>query len=292
MSWSVSNTSGCLYIVATPIGNLQDISARALSTLQRVDCIVAEDTRHSRKLLRHFGIDKPLLALHDHNEQRMQEPLLARLLGGEQMALVSDAGTPLISDPGYALVRACRRQNIAVVPIPGASALITALCVAGLPTDRFYFAGFLPRKSTLRQETLGELKTQTATLVFYESAHRILDCLADMAAVLGGQRQAVCARELTKRHETLLSGSLYELHQRITTDTQQKKGEFVLLLAGAEKMQSVDDLELDRCLKILLTELPVKQAAGLATQLLGVKKNQVYQRALELRSCVNRVRED
>ena len=278
-----SAQAGCLYVVATPIGNLQDISARALSVLGVVDVVAAEDTRHSRKLLQHFGIGTPLIALHDHNEDAQAPQLVARLQGGEQIALISDAGTPLISDPGFPLVRACREVGVAVVAVPGASALVAALSVAGLPTDRFRFEGFLPRKRAARVELLEQLLHETSTLVFYEASHRVDESLQDMLDVFGGARYAVLARELTKLHETVLSGPLSELLARVQSDENQRKGEFVLMLAGAPAQVGDADAELERCLKVLLAELPLKQAAGLAAQLVGVKKNAAYQMALGLK---------
>lgn len=284
MSNKVSNQSGSLWVVATPIGNLEDISARALRVLAEVDLVAAEDTRHSRRLLQHFGIDRPMLALHDHNEDQRATVLLQRLQAGESIALISDAGTPLISDPGYPLVRLCREVGVAVHPVPGASALVSALSVAGLPTDRFRFEGFLPRKPKLRREFLQQLATETATLVFYESSHRVRDTLDDMLASFGEARQAVLARELTKLHETVLSGSLADLAQALDSDENQAKGEFVLMLAGAPEVVAATDQELDQSLRILMQELPLKQAAALAAKLVGVKKNAAYQRALQLQS--------
>ena len=275
---------GCLYVVATPIGNLADISARALEVLQQVDVIAAEDTRHTRGLLQHFGINRPMLALHDHNEDAQAPQLVRRLAAGERFALVSDAGTPLISDPGFPLVRACREAGVAVVPIPGASALITALSVAGLPTDRFRFEGFLPRKATARRELLQGLVEEAATLVFYESSHRVVETLQDMLAVFGACRYAVLARELTKLHETVLSGALPDLLQQVQADDNQRRGEFVLMLAGAGVQADDSAAELDRCLGVLLGEVPLKQAAAIAAKLVGVKKNAAYQRALQLKA--------
>lgn len=274
---------GCLFVVATPIGNLADISARALEVLQTADVIAAEDTRHTRGLLQHFGINRPLLSLHEHNEDAQAPQLLERLLGGERVALVSDAGTPLISDPGFPLVRACREAGVDIVPVPGPSALVAALSVAGLPTDRFRFEGFLPRKATARRDCLRGLEAETATLVFYESSHRVLETLGDMVEVLGGGRYAVLARELTKLHETVLFGDLNTLLAKVRADENQRKGEFVLMLAGAVARSTDSGQDLDRCLGVLLDELPLKQAARLAAKLSGVKRNAAYQRALELR---------
>jgi len=282
----VSNSEkqkGCLYVVATPIGNLGDMSARALEVLQGVDLVAAEDTRHTRSLLQHFGISKPMLALHDHNEDAQAPQLVRRLSEGERIALVSDAGTPLISDPGFPVVRACREAGVDVVPVPGPSALITALSVAGLATDRFRFEGFLPRKGAARRDFLQGLAGETATMVFYESSHRVVETLHDMCDIFGGIRYAVLARELTKLHETVLSGGLAELLEMVESDENQRKGEFVLMLAGAPVQSTESDQDLDRCLGVLLDELPLKQAAGIAAKLTGAKKNAAYQRALALR---------
>ncbi len=275
----MTTPSGTLYIVATPIGNLQDISARALTTLRTVDLIAAEDTRHTGRLLQHFGIQQPMLAVHDHNENDVLQKLLDRLSTGINIALVSDAGTPLISDPGFPIVRACRAADIPVVPIPGPSALIAALSVAGLPANPFYFAGFPPRKRVARRAWLATHNNQTATLVYYESAHRVHACLQDMSETFGAERQAVCARELTKLYETIVQGSLEYVMQHISP---QPKGEIVLLVAGNDTIQTAEQMEIDHCLRTLLAELPLKQAVGLATKLLKQPKNTVYQRALVL----------
>lgn len=274
---------GCLYVVATPIGNLGDISERALEILRSVDCVAAEDTRHSGRLLQQFAIKKPMLALHDHNEDAQAPQLLARLQTGERIALVSDAGTPLISDPGFPLVRACREAGVSVVPVPGASALIAALSVAGLPTDRFRFEGFVARKPAARKEQFETLLAETATMVFYESSHRVRETVRDIAAVFGSERYVVLARELTKLHETVLVGSAGEILNQVESDEDQRRGEFVLMLAGTViSEQGPDSRELDRVLKVLLAELPLKQAAKLAGNLTGQGKNVAYQRALEL----------
>jgi 16S rRNA (cytidine1402-2'-O)-methyltransferase len=279
----LSNDTGCLYVVATPIGNLGDITRRAVEVLSAVDLIAAEDTRHTRRLLQHLGIDKPLRSLHEHNERERVHALLERLRDGEQVALVSDAGTPLISDPGYPLVRACRAEGIRVVPVPGASALIAALSVAGLPTDRFRFEGFLPRRAPARRERLQALATAPETLVFYESAHRIEESLADLCAVFGEAREAVLARELSKRHETLLDGTLGELRARVCADPDQRRGEFVLVVAGAPAEAQGDEQALRTLLAVLLEELPLKQASAIAARLSGEKKNRVYRLALAMR---------
>jgi 16S rRNA (cytidine1402-2'-O)-methyltransferase len=276
----VSNTVGQLFVVATPIGNLDDITLRAIEVLRRVDRILAEDTRHSRRLLDRFGIRCPVLALHEHNEHEATERLLGRLLAGETLALISDAGTPLISDPGFPLIRACREHGVGVVPVPGASALVAALSVAGLPTDRFRFEGFPPRRQQARIAAFEALRRESATLVFYESAHRIVDTLADMQTVFGAARACVVARELTKLHETVRRAPLGEMLGWVTGDADQRRGEFVVLLAGAE--DSADVADVDDLLRGLLDELPVRQASRIAARITGQKKNAIYRRALQL----------
>jgi 16S rRNA (cytidine1402-2'-O)-methyltransferase len=280
----VHQNAGVLYVVATPIGNLLDISARALDVLRRVALIAAEDTRHSRKLLSHYGIATPLLAVHEHNERDITEKMLQRLLGGEDIALVSDAGTPLISDPGFYLVRAARQAVLRVIPVPGPSALIAALSVAGLPSDRFLFEGFLPSKQTARRLRLQALADTTATLVLYESSHRICASLRDMVDCLGEQREATVARELTKTYETILQGTLSELVERVESDSNQQKGEFVVLVQGAPARERAEvDAEALRLLQVLLTELPLKQAAGLLAKMTGLSKNVLYEEGLKLK---------
>lgn len=274
---------GVLYVVATPIGNLEDISQRAIAVLRKVGLIAAEDTRHSRKLLTHFGISGRLQALHEHNERDMSARLLRELVDGRDIALISDAGTPLISDPGFVLVRAARQAGIRVVPVPGPSALIAALSVAGLPTDRFCFEGFLPTKAAARRERLCDLRSATATLVFYESSHRILDSLADMAACLGAERNATLARELTKAFETVHDGTLTELHDWVAADSNQQKGEFVIVVQGAVPDPNALDAAAWHTLEVLLAELPLKQAALLASKITGVSKNRLYEYGLSLK---------
>ena len=277
------HSAGVLYVVATPIGNLEDLSPRARRILAEVQLIAAEDTRHTGALLAHFGIGTPLLSLHEHNEAARTPRLVERLRAGESVALVSDAGTPLISDPGFDLVRAARAAGVTVTPIPGPSAVIAALSVAGLPTDRFVFEGFLPAKSAARRARLETLTTDTRTLVFYEAVHRLKESLADMARIFGEERAALVARELTKLHETLSHGTLAELVAAFDKNSDELKGEVVVLVAGAPAEQSsATNIEAERLLRILLEELPVKQAASLAARISGGNKNQLYARAIEI----------
>ena len=274
--------SGALYVVATPIGNLEDIGARALRVLREVDCIAAEDTRHTGQLLRHFGIETPLLSLHEHNERARLEQVIARLREGQSIALVSDAGTPLISDPGFPLVRELRRQGMAVIPVPGPSSLLAALSVAGLPTDRFAFEGFLPAKSAARRERIRALAREERTLVFFEASHRIAETLADMAALFGAQRPAVVARELTKRFEEVRGATLSDLLNGLETDANRQKGEFVLLVQGAPAASEADTPDNRRLLAALLAELSTSRAVVVAAQLTGLPKKPLYALALTL----------
>jgi 16S rRNA (cytidine1402-2'-O)-methyltransferase len=277
-------SKGVLYVVATPIGNLDDWSLRAQATLRAVHLIAAEDTRHSARLMQHFNIGTRLLALHDHNEQSRVESVLADLDAGHDVALISDAGTPLISDPGYRLVAAAQAGGYTVVPVPGACAAIAALSAAGLPSDRFVFEGFLPAKAGARQQRLRELSVETRTLIFYEAPHRIVECLDDLRAVFGPVRRAVLARELTKTFETVRQLPLAELADWVQADSNQQRGEIVLVVEGApEKTGDAAVAEAERILSVLLKELPVKQAAALAAEITGVKKNALYERALQLR---------
>lgn len=278
------SSKGTLYVVATPIGNLDDLSPRAAKVLAGVALIAAEDTRHTSRLLRHLGLDRPMLSLHEHNEERRVDQLGARLDAGDDVALVSDAGTPLICDPGFVLVRALRERGARIVPIPGPCALVAGLSAAGLPTDRFLFVGFLPSRSGPRCARLEELGERDETLVFYESPHRIRDTLADIAASFF-DRRVVLARELTKTFETFLDGSASGLLARMDDDPDQARGEFVVMVAGAppreNESSAVDGLAL---LGALLDEgVGVKQAAGVATKLLGGRKKSWYAQALSLK---------
>ena len=280
-----NQNSGILYIVATPIGNLGDISQRAIETLKQVDVIAAEDTRHSGRLLQHFVISTPAIAVHEHNETKVSADLVKRLQQGESIALISDAGTPLISDPGYHLIRMAGDAGITVIPIPGACAAITALSASGLPSDRFSFEGFLPAKSTARRTMLQKLTQETGTLIFYETPHRIVESLSDMAAMFGAEREAVMARELTKKFETIKRAPLAELLDFVKADNDQQKGEFVILIHGAEKQPDTgeDVHELQRILKILLEKVSLKEAVTIAVEITGLKKNQVYEQAVALK---------
>lgn len=270
-----------LYIVATPIGNLLDMSFRAIEVLKGVDLIAAEDTRHTAALLEHFSISTPILSLHEHNERERANQLLNRLQQGESIALVSDAGTPLISDPGYFLVKEARALGIKVIPIPGPCAAIVALSAAGLPTDRFIFEGFLPAKTKGRVDRLTELRDEPRTLIFYEAPHRILDLLVDMQTVLGDDRLVVIARELTKKFETIHSAVLPELIAWIKNDPNQQRGEFVVLVEGTKK--PVSNVQAQEVLALLLENLPLKQAVDIAAKLTGGRKNELYDLALSMK---------
>ncbi|WP_024657830.1 16S rRNA (cytidine(1402)-2'-O)-methyltransferase [Pseudomonas syringae USA007] len=280
----VSNsTPGSLYVVATPIGNLDDMSVRALKVLREVSLIAAEDTRHSARLMQHFGISTPLAACHEHNERDEGSRFITRLLAGDDIALISDAGTPLISDPGYHLVRQARAAGVPVVPVPGACALIAALSAAGLPSDRFIFEGFLPAKAVGRRAKLELVKEEPRTLIYYEAPHRILECLQDMELVFGADRHALLAREITKTFETLKGLPLGELRAFVEADSNQQRGECVVLVAGWTQPEDEDVIgaEARRILDLLLEEMPLKRAAALAAEITGVRKNLLYQVALE-----------
>ena len=273
---SPPQNAGTLHVVATPIGNLDDLSPRALATLRGVAAICAEDTRHTRQLLSHFGIEQSLVALHEHNEAGIAERVVARLLAGESLALVSDAGTPLVSDPGYRLVAAARAAGIRVSPVPGPSALIAALSVAGLPSDRFAFEGFLPAKAGARRERLAQLAGEPRTLIFYESSHRIEDTLADAVAAFGADRPAAVARELTKLFETVLSGGLGDLQARVAADPDQRKGEFVLMVQGVADDAEGKVAEGRRIYALLNAHLPPSTAAKLAAEISGAPRKALY----------------
>ncbi len=268
--------AGALHVVATPIGNLGDLTARARAVLAGVDAICAEDTRHTRQLLQALGIERPLLALHEHNEADIAWKLVERLKAGEALALVSDAGTPLVSDPGYRLVREVRAAGLRVVPVPGACAAIAALSVAGIPSDRFCFEGFLPAKAGARRERLQALAREMRTLVFYESSHRIEECLADLVAEFGAQREAVLARELTKLFETVLGDTLGDIAQRVTSDENQRKGEFVIVVRGCEDDAEARLREGQRIYARLSEHLKPSVAARLAADLSGAPRKALY----------------
>lgn len=282
----VISKAGMLYIVATPIGNLGDISERAKKTLAEVDMVLAEDTRHSKYLMQHFAINTAMQSCHEHNEAQRIDSVIAALQQGKNIALISDAGTPLINDPGYQLVRAVQDAGFVVSPIPGASSIITALCASGLPTDSFIFDGFLPAKQQARQKKLHSVLDETRTLIFLESSHRIVASLRDIQLVMqqqfeGQQREMVLARELTKQFETIKRSSVGDILAFVEADSNQQKGEFVLIIAG-QPAQATDASEVNRVLQILLQQLPVKQAAEIASKLTGEKKNDLYKLALEL----------
>ncbi len=279
----MDNSTGILYIVATPIGNLQDITQRALETLAQVDLIAAEDTRHSGLLLSHYGIKKPFFALHDHNEQQKADLLVDKLKQGRHIALISDAGTPLISDPGFHLVRKCRQAEIKVVPLPGACAAITALCASGIASDRFCFEGFLPAKSKARRDKLQNLAKEDRTLIFYESTHRILETLADAETVFGAERYIVLAREITKTWETIRGDTVANLRQWLSEDPNRTKGEMVLIIEGYTTTDDEETFSSQavKALELISKELPLKKAAAIVAELYGYKKNALYQFGLE-----------
>ncbi|MBD3755832.1 MAG: 16S rRNA (cytidine(1402)-2'-O)-methyltransferase [Gammaproteobacteria bacterium] len=279
-----ATSKATLYIVATPIGNLKDITYRAVEVLGTVDWIAAEDTRHTQRLLQALGLNKPLLSLHDHNEQARSQQLLDKLQAGESGALVSDAGTPLINDPGFHLVKLLRQQGVNVVPIPGPSAVITALCAAGLPTDRFSYEGFLPAKNQKRLQVLQTLKNDTRTLVFYESPHRLTESLQAMLDVFGAERQMVAAREMTKTYEQFVAGSIAEVVAYFDANADKVRGEFVLMVMGDVVAEAVSEDEHDALIGALLKQnLPVKQITDIVVELSGQKKKAVYNRVLTLK---------
>jgi 16S rRNA (cytidine1402-2'-O)-methyltransferase len=275
--------AGCLYIVATPIGNLADITQRAIDTLTHVDVIACEDTRHTQKLLSAFSIKNRTMSMHDHNERQRQEQIASLLQEGKSVALVSDAGTPLISDPGFHLVRHCRQQQLKVVPVPGACAAITALSAAGLPTDRFTFEGFLPSKTGARKSVLQTLADETRTMVFYDAPRRAIDTITDVVDVLGGERYIVIARELTKAFETIYSDTAANIVDWLKEDPNQLKGEMVLIIEGRKVDVDAVSTKAIETLRLLLTEMKPKRACAIAAEIHGVKKNALYDIALSLK---------
>ncbi|RUO42879.1 16S rRNA (cytidine(1402)-2'-O)-methyltransferase [Aliidiomarina taiwanensis] len=272
---------GILYIVPTPIGNLDDMTQRAQQVLASVSAIAAEDTRHSRVLLEHYGITTPMFALHEHNEREKAAGLVARLQGGESIALISDAGTPLISDPGFPLVRACRQAGVQVTALPGPSAVITALSASGLPTDKFLFAGFLPAKQQARVTALEALADETGTMVFYESPRRIAESLSAISEVLGAAREVVVAREISKQYETYLHGSAADVLAKVQADANQQRGEIVLIVAGKQLNKSDIPAEALKLLTELTALLPPKKAAKVVANHYGLRANDLYKLTLK-----------
>lgn len=281
MTNSLATGIGTLYIVATPIGNREDITHRALNVLKSVDFILAEDTRHSVQLLTSLGIKNNLDSLHAHNENDKSKHIIEQLLSGKSIALISDAGTPLISDPGYLLVKLARAHEIPVIPVPGACALITALCAAGVPCDSFLFLGFLPAKQSARQTKLASLQAEAHTLIFYESTHRILECLNDVATVYGAECEIVLAKELTKTFERFITGSVVDVRHWLLAETARTKGEFVLIIPPRPELPQQHTHE--ELLSVLLAELPLKQAVAIACKLSKANKNELYELALQLK---------
>lgn len=276
-------TVGTLYVVATPIGNLGDLSPRAQKTLADVQVIAAEDTRHTGQLLKVFGISTPMVSLHEHNEAQRSEDLLERLAAGQSIAVVSDAGTPLISDPGFALVGAARVRGIPVVAIPGACAAVAALSIAGLPTDRFTFEGFLAAKASARRAQLDSLRSERRTMVFYETPHRLKDALNDLSEAFGAERYAVVCRELTKQHESTYAGALSELRARSASDSDMSRGEIVIVVAGNPLEITSASMDAERLLRELLEDLSPSQAAKLTAKFTGEKRAQLYEKAMKMK---------
>lgn len=274
--------SAQLFVVATPIGHLDDMTYRAINVLESVSLIAAEDTRQSAPLLKHYNITTPLTAVHDHNEDHKINSMIEKLQNGENIALISDAGTPLISDPGFRLVRAAQQAGIRVTPIPGACAAIAALSSVGLPSDRFLFVGFLPSKASQRQGQLEQLKDHSETLIIYEAPHRIVDCLSDIQTIFGADRRIGFAREITKTFETIVQKPVGELLEWVKADHHQQKGEMVLVIAGNPNEVDLEQQKVDQLLTRLLQDLSIKAASQLAADLTGLKKKALYQRALEL----------
>ncbi|WP_419535414.1 16S rRNA (cytidine(1402)-2'-O)-methyltransferase [Endozoicomonas sp.] len=274
-----------LYIVSTPIGNLGDMTPRAIEVLRQVDVIAAEDTRHSKRLMNHFGIATPLIPCHDHNERHQAEMIVRRMQAGETVALISDAGTPLISDPGFYLVRSVREAGFRVVPVPGACAFVAALSVSGLPTDRFYFEGFLPAKGAGRRKRIEALAAFSSTWGVYESPHRIMDLMEDLSAVLGDGRYITLAREITKTFETVIAGTVSEVQAVLASDSNQQRGEFVVLVEGYKEEESSEiSPEIEKMLQRLMDDLPIKKAASVVADLTGVRKKVLYELGLKLKS--------
>ena len=275
--------TGTLFIVATPIGNLDDISFRAVEILKSVDLVLAEDTRHSKKLLKHLNIAKPIRAFHEHNEREKMKAIIGELHSGKSIALISDAGTPLISDPGYLLVAQAKKEGLRVVPIPGPSALITALSASGLASDSFTFLGFLPSKKTARVKLLKSLVSRAETSIFYESPKRILATLTDMHSIFGGSREVCLAKELTKLFETIQTDSIPNLIKYLNIDKSHQKGEFVILVSANDKIDIAEaETQLDSLLPILCAEMGASKAAKLAAKITGIDKKQCYKRAIDL----------
>ncbi|USE34888.1 16S rRNA (cytidine(1402)-2'-O)-methyltransferase [Endozoicomonas sp. SCSIO W0465] len=274
-----------LYIVSTPIGNLGDMTPRAIEVLRQVDVIAAEDTRHSKRLMNHFGIDTPLVPCHDHNERHQAGMIVQRMKAGETVALISDAGTPLISDPGFYLVRLVRDAGFRVVPIPGACAFVAALSVSGLPTDRFYFEGFLPAKGAGRRKRIEALAVFSSTWGVYESPHRIMELLDDLGAVLGGDRYIALAREITKTFETVMAGTVAEIQVALQSDVNQQRGEFVVLVEGYKEPEHAEiSPEIEKMLQRLLQDLPIKKAAAIVADLTGLRKKDLYDLGLGMKN--------
>jgi len=284
MSDSTETLPPALYVVATPIGNMSDISERARQVLAAADVVAAEDTRRTARMLTHLGIRAELLSCHEHNEMQRAGEITAHIQAGKSVALVSDAGTPLMSDPGYRLVKAAREAGVTVTPIPGSCAAIAALSVAGLPSNRFRFEGFLPAATKARRGRLQELSGVTETLVFYVSVHKVGDVLADFIDIFGAARPAMLSRELTKLYETFYSGSLSEVVEALAADPGGNKGEFTLVVGGDESSQAAGAEEVRRVLSILLEDLPAAQAAGLAAKLVGVKRREAYDLAMKIKN--------
>ena len=278
-----SNMTAALYVVSTPIGNLGDISIRAIEVLRRVDAIACEDKRHSSRLLRHHGIENHLIPYHEHSSPRDADAVLSRLESGESVALVSDAGTPLLADPGYKLVNRVLDEGYDVIAVPGASAILAALAVSGLATDRFTFEGFLPARAEGRDKRLQVLAKEPRTMVFYESPHRIEETLDAMWRILGEDRKIMLARELTKYFETKLRGTLASVRKQVTEDADQRRGEFVIVVSGSPGLDQSGEVPEEAChvLKVLMNELPLKQASTLAAEITGVKKNALYKWGLQ-----------